>query len=51
MEKLIRFVAIAASLLVVTGFAAFGLAACGLIIGSLLGRQQVAKPQEQEVSG
>ena len=35
----------------VTGFAAFGLAACGLVIGSLIGRQQVAKPQEQEVSG
>jgi len=30
----------------VTGFAAFGLAACGLVIGSLIGRQQVAKPQE-----
>src|SRR2546425_11283771 len=30
----------------VTGFAAFGLAACGLVIGSLIGRQQVATPQE-----
>lgn len=30
----------------VTGFMAFGLAACGLVIGSLIGRQQVAKPQE-----
>jgi solute:Na+ symporter, SSS family len=30
----------------ITGFAAFGLAACGLVIGSLIGRQQVAKPQE-----
>jgi len=30
----------------VTGFAAFGLAACGMVIGSLIGRQQVARPQE-----
>jgi len=30
----------------VTGFMAFGLAACGLIVGSLLGRQQVAQTQE-----
>ena len=30
----------------VTGFAAFGLAACGMVIGSLIGRHQVAKPQE-----
>ncbi len=30
----------------VTGFAAFGLAACGLVIGSLIGRQQVTKPPE-----
>lgn len=31
----------------VTGFAAFGLAACGLVIGSLLGRQASARPQEE----
>jgi SSS family solute:Na+ symporter len=30
----------------VTGFAAFGLAALGLVIGSLIGPSQVAKPQE-----
>lgn len=30
----------------VTGFAAFGLAACGLIIGSLIGRERMATPQE-----
>lgn len=30
----------------VTGFAAFGLAACGLIIGSLLGRPSVAPEQQ-----
>jgi len=30
----------------VTGFAAFGLAACGLVIGSLIGRQQLARPPE-----
>lgn len=30
----------------VTGFMAFGLAACGLVIGSLIGGQPVARPQE-----
>ena len=30
----------------VTGFMAFGLAACGLIVGSLLGRQQITSAQE-----
>lgn len=35
----------------VTGFAAFGLAACGLVIGSLVGRQQLDKPQEEVASG
>ena len=30
----------------VTGFMAFGLAACGLVVGSLMGRQQLGNPQE-----
>jgi hypothetical protein len=30
----------------VTGFSAFGLAACGLIVGSLIGRQQAVATQE-----
>ena len=34
----------------VTGFAAFGLAACGLVIGSLVGRRQLAGPQEEAAS-
>jgi SSS family solute:Na+ symporter len=35
----------------VTGFAAFGLAACGLVFGSLIGRQQLAKPEAEGLSG
>jgi SSS family solute:Na+ symporter len=34
----------------VTGFMAFGLAACGLVIGSLIGRQQLGNPQEAVVT-
>jgi hypothetical protein len=30
----------------ITGFAAFGLAACGLVIGSLVGKQQAPRSQE-----